>query len=90
MVTRQVELAGRLRDIAEVHSWSQNKIREAIGEQEADAVLGGTTLPPWEAVAGFLAVADGDLGIREGLEHLVRPVWEAARDLEGDVAGRRC
>jgi hypothetical protein len=86
IVARQVALAGLLRDIAEAHAWSRDKIREALGERDADAVLDGTSLPGWAAVAALIAVVAGaDQGIREGLEHLVRPVWEAARkrDAEG-------
>src|SRR5450755_1662512 len=81
IVGRRVELAGLLRDIAEAHAWSRSKIREALGERDVDAVMDGTRLPEWDVVAAFLGViADGDQAIREGLEHLVRPVWEAARE----------
>ena len=80
-VTRQVGLAGLLSDIAEAHAKSDAQIREALHRWDADAFLDGTRQPGWDFVAAFLdVIAGGDHGIREGLEHLVRPVWEAARD----------
>jgi sugar lactone lactonase YvrE len=88
MVSRRVELATILRDLAGAHGLSWEQIQEALSERGADALLDGTILPGWEDITAFLAiVAHGNQGIREGLERLVMPVWEAARRQDANAAG---
>jgi hypothetical protein len=86
--SERVDLAGVLCDLAEAHSVSRAKVREALGERNADTLLDGTSFPKWDAIVAFLAVvAHDNRGVRDGLERLVRPVWESAGRKEAKAAG---
>jgi len=87
-LSERVDLAGVLRDLAEAHSVSRAKVRDALGERSADTLLDGTSFPKWDVIAAFLAVvAHDNQGVRDGLERLVRPVWESAGRQEASAAG---
>jgi hypothetical protein len=86
--SERVDLAGVLCDLAEAHSVSRAKVRDALGERSANTLLDGTRFPKWDVIAAFLAVvAHGNRGVRRGLERLVRPVWESAGRQEASAAG---
>jgi WD40 repeat protein len=81
MVSRQVRLAVLLRSIADAHDKSGGELQEVLAGWDVDAFLDGTQYPSWDFVAAFMdVITGGDQDLREGLEHLIRPVWEAARD----------
>jgi hypothetical protein len=83
IVTRPVELAALLRDLAEAHASSADEIYEALNGWDVGAYLSGAKQPEWEFVEAFLkTITKEDAAISEVLGRLVRPVWEAARDQE--------
>jgi hypothetical protein len=83
-VSREIDLPGLLRDLAETHYIGRPQIQAAMPAWDADAFLAGTRPLTWDFVSAFLDVlAGGDRDIREGLEHFVRRVWKAARSQPG-------
>jgi hypothetical protein len=79
-VSREIDLAGLLRDLAERHYIGRPQIQAAMPGWATDAYLDGTRPLTWSFVSAFLDVlARGDRDIREGLEHFVRQVWKAVR-----------
>ena len=89
-VSRKVGLGGLLSDIAEAHQRNRAELRKILSGWDVDAYLDGTKVPGRDFVHAFLNVIAGDSPlIREGLEHLVWPTWQAAQEQghgSGDAA----
>ncbi len=89
MVSRDVDLPKLLRDIAKAHRIRRSQIRAALIGWDVDGFLDGIRPLRWDFVKAFLeVVAAGDHNVREALEFLVRPAWDAVRQQRGgDVSG---